>query len=265
MIARQVPLSLVQQELLRALRAVDEVCRARELCYWLDGGTLLGAIRHQGFVPWDDDIDICLPRKDLNSLLAAAGDLPASVQLSMGRRAGHAVNAKVLVPTLLGVPYGMQDEAQNASLPIGIDIIAVDGAVKSARLRRPLSRVARALASRYAAAERAQASDSALSRSTWRVLERTPPRIVHRLQDWLVTAHSIADGELLQYGIDTAMPDTVFPRNVVLPTKPVDFEGLQFPGPAYAHEYLRIYYGDDFMTPPVIQRSSHASSFWFSG
>lgn len=46
-----------------------EVCREHGLTYMIMGGTLLGAVRHKGFIPWDNDIDILMPRKDFNKLL----------------------------------------------------------------------------------------------------------------------------------------------------------------------------------------------------
>lgn len=57
-----------QLRMLEILRFVDEVCRKYNLVYWLDSGTLLGAVRHGGFIPWDNDIDIVMPRKELKKL-----------------------------------------------------------------------------------------------------------------------------------------------------------------------------------------------------
>ena len=56
----------IQIELLKELR---RICDSNNLIYFLGGGTLLGAIRHKGYIPWDDDIDVMMPRKDYESLL----------------------------------------------------------------------------------------------------------------------------------------------------------------------------------------------------
>jgi len=50
------------------LRAFKDICEEHGLTYWLEGGTLLGAIRHNGFIPWDDDIDVNMPEKDMLKL-----------------------------------------------------------------------------------------------------------------------------------------------------------------------------------------------------
>lgn len=62
-------LSPLQQNLLEMMKWLDSYCREHSLRYYALGGTMLGAMRHQGFIPWDDDIDIALPRKDYNKLI----------------------------------------------------------------------------------------------------------------------------------------------------------------------------------------------------
>lgn len=66
----------IQQSLLEMLKAFDRYCSDHELVYFLDSGTLLGAIRHQGFIPWDDDVDISMKRTDFMGLIALAENNP---------------------------------------------------------------------------------------------------------------------------------------------------------------------------------------------
>ena len=66
---RQVGIRHIQKEMLRMLLIIDEVCRTNGLTYWIDGGTLLGAVRYNDFIPWDDDLDICLMKNDYDKLL----------------------------------------------------------------------------------------------------------------------------------------------------------------------------------------------------
>jgi len=66
-----------QLKQLDILEVIDGICRKHNIEYWLDGGTLLGAVRHGGFIPWDDDIDIAMRKEALEKFIKVApSELP---------------------------------------------------------------------------------------------------------------------------------------------------------------------------------------------
>lgn len=70
-----------QEALFQLLLQFDEICQKHHLRYWLAGGTLLGAVRHKGFIPWDDDIDVMMPARDYQKFLSLRAVLPEKLVL----------------------------------------------------------------------------------------------------------------------------------------------------------------------------------------
>lgn len=73
----------IQQELLKMVDAFTAFCDEHKLTYYLVGGSLLGAVRHNGFIPWDDDVDIGMPREDYLRFLNLASDHPIAPNLKL--------------------------------------------------------------------------------------------------------------------------------------------------------------------------------------
>lgn len=64
----------LHSDILVVMDEIDRLCTKYHLRYYLIGGTLLGAIRHQGFIPWDDDLDIVMPRDDYEKFIQLCMD-----------------------------------------------------------------------------------------------------------------------------------------------------------------------------------------------
>ena len=65
---KELTLQEIQHETLAIMKVIDKICRTENIKYVLFYGTLLGAVRHKGFIPWDDDLDIAMPRADYEKL-----------------------------------------------------------------------------------------------------------------------------------------------------------------------------------------------------
>ena len=122
----------MQQVYLELLKEFDALCRKYHLRYDLAGGSLLGAVRHGGFIPWDDDIDVCMPRPDYQRLLElkeqgtlqlpSGRDVISHRDRTMARHFGRYVRHDV---------RRLSDMAEENDCPyIGMDIFPVDGLPK---------------------------------------------------------------------------------------------------------------------------------------
>lgn len=88
--AGDTPLRQSQLVMLRMLKIFDHLCTRHGIAYFLIGGTLLGAIRHKGFIPWDDDLDIGMTRKDYEKFIAvAASELPNDIYFQNSQTDKH--------------------------------------------------------------------------------------------------------------------------------------------------------------------------------
>lgn len=120
--ARLLTLREVQETSFKVLEEFDSFCKRHNLRYFLCYGTLIGAIRHKGFIPWDDDIDVTMPLPDYEKLISMFDKSEASSDLEIL----HGMKRNI------GIPFAMLVDKNTLTLkpgrdkkhshPIGIDI-----------------------------------------------------------------------------------------------------------------------------------------------
>ncbi len=249
-----------QLVMLRLLKVFDAVCAEAGLRYWLDGGTLLGAVRHGGFIPWDDDVDVKMPIDDYRRFLSLAPELlPYDIFLQTRETdpAHPASWAKLRDRfSYMNDPGGPFLYSQG----IPIDIFpAVYMTVRRHRLRKffallppynfPPQRPLPSWSFRHRLYTGAFAALQAISR----LLLCFKPA-AKAFISWGDAGDKIWVND---YPIEWMRE--AFPEEVIFPLGKVRFEDQEFSCPADPPRYLSTMYGPDYMTPPPEnKRGGHA-------
>ena len=265
----EIDVKTAQKVMMSALQWFHDTCEKHELDYWLDFGTLLGAVRHGGFIPWDDDLDVSMPRSDFERFLqVAATALPAGpLFLQENRTSLIAANAKIAISGTRGISsYKDEHGLPNTYVPFALDVFVHDKAPKS-RVATKLAKTAGfALATRrwapYMVKSRGELS--AGKRLRWRVQEAVPEQWAAWSTARLLEMSRNFHGSQHVYGYDCPVaPREVVPAEFILPTRLIEFEGRTFRSPNQPEPFLLNKYGSDFMTPPPPEaRRTHFSHMW---
>lgn len=262
-------LRLLQQLELRILRCVVDICDSHCLTYYISGGTYLGAVRHQGFIPWDDDIDIALPREDYDTLMEILPRaLPSPLTLATFERTPgyYRLWAKVQDPR---VHVEVGGGSSIASEPCWIDIFPLDGAprpgitrelwklkMRFCELAWVLSRVDQSPSNRAGRSGLKQHLiqigktlhlNRFLDAGTWtRRRDRAIRSLPFASSDYCLNAvGAYTLGSIFHI-------ETIYGDGAMYP-----FEGLSLHGPANFDAYLKQIYGDYLEPPQACNRNWH--------
>ena len=245
---------------------IDKICRENDIEYFIDGGTCLGAVRHGGFIPWDDDVDLGMPKADYDRFCAIAPELlPAgySLHTSTNTTGFSGLWAKVFKD---GTRF-IDDNALEAGCEQGafVDIFPycqLDADPKVAQRQCKKARVAQLKSYlRHFSRPKLPAS------TPLRPLVETACEFVHatvargwKQEDLQNTFdHAFDTNNPAQRWTDAAYPNWgSFDTEVLFPTTDIDFDGLTLRAPHDSDGFLKTLYGDYMQLPPEEERYTHA-------
>lgn len=247
----------LQLRLLDILIEFDKVCRAHDIKYYMLFGTMLGAVRHKGFIPWDDDIDVGVPRPQYEQLIKHAKDWfsePFNLRSFESDRSFLFGFAK-LEDTRTTLVERVRPKAK---IGIYMDVFPIDGISSNCIMQHVQDR----LYSMYYRAcyflRHEPYTKCYRPKTWWPVVLRkyyTPERLM-RVFKKVTTMYSYDKSTYvasLHDGLNSAMPKTVLGT----PT-PIEFEGHWFYGVEKTDDYLTREYGDYMQIPKEEDRQIHS-------
>lgn len=264
----------LKSAILEIYQDVAALCDKYNLTYMMSGGTCLGAIRHQGFIPWDDDLDIMMPRKDYNQLiiLLEKGKLGEKYEFSYPN--SH-TDANIIF--LKVFRKGTKDvELFNINTPfpkgIYIDVFALDAVPKYNWTQKIKGFLANAI--QYIAIARLYKQYPSKQLKEYMYMDEALKKR-YKLKMLLGTLASFASHAKWIYWFDKFVASSredrpwgiptgrkyyngeIFDKSVFIPVKKAVFEGLEVNVPNDTHTYLTNLYRNYMELPPEDKRERH--------
>ena len=253
----------IQQREFIMLKMVSELCDFHQIPYYLCGGTLLGAVRHHGFIPWDDDIDLLMPRPAYDRFIEVARTQPFLPDYEF-----HSLELGNLDDPCCKLAdlntYVQKDYSQDPRDHwLWLDIFPMDGCPESdvelSKVYKKVHAMRRLLRYMKLKPGTGRSALKALLKPVlkWPAIivfgkRRTALRIDRLARQYDYRDTDTVAGIVFGYGIQERMIKAEFEPQLLF-----EFEGAQFTGPACFDTYLHALFGDYMIPPPEDQRRVH--------
>jgi lipopolysaccharide cholinephosphotransferase len=252
-----------QAAMLELLKIIDKVCRDNNLQYWLDHGTLLGAVRHKGYIPWDDDVDICVMKKDYDQLLdLLEKESQKNKDIFLLFRSNNANDqywCEYLCTSKQLFGYGKKE-----LIPLRVDIFPMKSMPP---LQENKDRLLTDVAKYFI-----QGKPNNPELLDDKYIKKTLPEALKAKEEFM----SFYNGEYMSscnatestslvtysYGDNISKYPSYFTYSDIFPLKEIEFEGNKFYCPNNTNKYLSILYGDYLDLPPKAQQKPYKSKFY---
>lgn len=267
---KMIGLQEMQQIELALLLELDRVCKKHGLRYYMDGGTLLGAMCYEGFIPWDDDIDLKMPRPDYEKLLTLREEFPGHIRLDAPRKDHCEYTMLKLIDdrTVLTERHGDTEKTTGVYL----DVFPMDGHPGDAEWDVHIRKLQRLNSLFHHALEgfRAmKAAPSPVSRLKGMVYSRiyTPWKLYRKLTA-LAKKYDYEAAEYVGLLIEGNPLKERFRKDWLQSGFTLEFEGHQIPAPSGYKPHMEIFYGSHVTKPechhnlPMILPDHNHEVYW---
>lgn len=260
-------LTLREAQLIMAdiLKDVHDLCERHGLKYFLDAGTLIGAVRHKGFIPWDDDIDIGMLREDFNKFLEIAKkELPEHLFLQTFETDEYydvyPVPCKVRYNNTMFLEEGAKENYKMHN-GVYIDVFPYDSLPKhnlTYKIQRTLSYNILKSFKRLRDKPEKLSFKNKLTFSFYKLVVKMFPnkrrlKFFNSLIKW-----NNKDSKYMGYGVDTYWSEYVYKKSDYFDLAKLEFEGQYFYAPKNYDAILTQLYGDYMKMPKEEDRVWHA-------
>lgn len=254
----------VQLASLEILKDIDTVCRREGIRYWLMYGTLIGAVRHKGFIPWDDDLDIAMPRRDYERFITCFSKEPEfgkyiAINPDLGK------NRPFLITRVSNSKYKMIGEYGDEIEDLGafVDVYPMDGAGSDRKSALKSKSDAYKLIMKYLRSGNFPSNNRDAGRlkrfaKGIRALLLGKPERYQKMLWSLCAARDFECSEYVSNLCWSPVPDRcVYQRCWFDETEYMVFEDMKAPVPKGYDALLKEDYGDYMQLPPEEERVGH--------